>query len=74
MKAIEFIERLDAWAFLDYVDNTKATICGSKAIACFIIACKMLGAKEVRLENYYGSGDLTNDWSNSVGYGSIVVK
>ena len=50
------------------------TVCGDKAVAAAIIACKELGAKKVRLEQYYSSGEITNDWDNAVGYASIVIE
>jgi len=74
LKAIDWIKKMDAWSFLNYVEETKATICGKQAIAAFITACKELGAKNVRLEHYYNSGDIMKDYSNAVGYASIVVE
>lgn len=72
--AIEWIKKLDAWSFLNYIDETGATICGCHAIAGFIVACKELGAKKVRLEHYYNSGDVVGDYANAVGYASVVVE
>jgi len=74
MAAIKWIKDLDSWSFINYIDETKATICGCYAIAVFIEACKSMGATKVRVEQYYTSGDVTGDWSNSVGYASIVVE
>lgn len=74
MEAIKWIEKLDEWSLLDYVNETKATICGTYAIATFIIASKALGAKKAELLHYYTSGDITKDWSNAVGYASIKVN
>lgn len=73
-RAIKFIKNLDAKGFLSYIDKTEATICGCYAIAAFIESCKELGAKNARLESYYSSGDVTNDWSTAVGYASIIVE
>lgn len=72
--AIKWIEKFDAWSFLDYIKETGATICGAYAIAVFIEACKALGGKEVKLLNYYTSGDVVNDYDTAVGYGSLVVR
>lgn len=72
-EAIEWIKKLDAKSFLDYVDDKQATICGARAIAAVIVACKELEAKKVNVLQYYTSGDVTEDYSNSVGYASIVI-
>jgi len=73
--AIEFIQKLDAWLFLNYVDETGATICGRDAIATMISACNAIGGKrKVKLLKYYTSGDVVNDYGNAVGYASIVIE
>ncbi len=73
--AIEFIEKLDAWLFMNYIDETSATICGKDAIATMISACKAIGGeRKVRLLKYYTSGDVVGDYANAVGYGSIVIE
>ena len=74
MGAIKFIKKLDDWGFLDYLNETGATVCGSHAIAAFIVAAKELGAKKVKIEHYYNSGDIAGDYTNCVGYASIVVE
>jgi hypothetical protein len=74
MGAIEYIKKLDAWSFIDYVESNKATICGAYAIAVLIEACKALGAKKVELMQYYTSGDIVKDYANAVGYASIIIK
>lgn len=73
-KAISWIEKFDAWSFLDYIKEKEATICGKDAIAAFIIACKELNATEVEMINYYSSGEVTGDWTNVVSYCSMIVK
>ena len=73
-KAIKIIEGLKATKFLQYVDETGATICGKNPIAVVVEACKMLGAEKGMLIAYYTSGDITGDYRNAVGYGSIVIK
>lgn len=73
MKAIKFIKKLDAWSFLDYVKESGATICGDKAIACVVEICKLLKASKIKLLKYYTSGEISGDYSNCVGYGSIVI-
>jgi AmmeMemoRadiSam system protein B len=72
--AISYIEKLDTNGFLNYIYKTRATICGYSAIAITIETCKKLGAKKARLLNYYTSGDIVNNYSNAVGYASIVFE
>jgi hypothetical protein len=73
-KAIRFIEKLDAYRFLDYINESGATICGNRPIATLIEICKLLGAKKANLLKYYTSGDVINDYSSAVGYASIVIE
>jgi hypothetical protein len=74
MEAIKWIKKLDSWSFITHVNETEATICGAYAIAVFIEVCKELGAKKVDVVNYYNSGDIVGDYSNAVGYASIIVE
>lgn len=72
--AIKYIEKIDSRRFIEYVEDKEATICGSSAIAVFIEICKALGAKEAKVLSYFSSGDISKDWSNVVGYCSIIVE
>jgi AmmeMemoRadiSam system protein B len=68
--AIQKIIAKDFQGFLNYVDETGATICGTKPIG---ILLQMLPAKaQGTLLDYYTSGELTGDFSNSVSYASIA--
>ena len=60
--------------FLDNIEETGATICGKHPIAVLIELCKLLGASKGRLLKYYTSGDILGDYSNAVGYASIVFE
>jgi len=71
-KAIDFIIKLDSDDFLDYAEKT--TICGKYAIFALIETAKLLGVKKAELLKYYTSGDIVQDYKNSVGYVSIVFK
>lgn len=71
--AIEHILKLDSYRFMDYINETGATICGRIPIAALINICKELGATKARLLNYYTSGDILGDYGNAVGYGAVVV-
>ena len=70
--AIDFILKMDAKGFLDYTDEKEATICGKHPIAVAIELCKLLGAKKGKLLKYYTSGDVIDDYSSAVGYGSVA--
>ncbi len=72
--AIEEIKKLSASGFLEYINNTGATICGKIPIATAIATCKLLGAKKARLLHYYTSGDIVKDYSSAVGYGAISIE
>jgi AmmeMemoRadiSam system protein B len=73
--AIKFIEKLDAWSFINYIDETGATICGRDAIATLISACNAFGGKRsIKLLKYYTSGDVVGDYANAVGYASVVIE
>lgn len=69
--AIKFIKKMGTKAFLDYVNKQKATICGAGAIAVCMEVMRNLGVKKGQLLNYYTSGDVINDYTNSVGYAAI---
>lgn len=72
MGAYEYIARLESKGFLDYRKRTGATICGYMPIA---ILLSMLGQdSKAELIRYATSGELTDDYSNSVSYFSIVFS
>lgn len=72
MGAYEYIARLDTKGILDYRKRTGATICGIIPIA---ILLSMLGQDcKAELIKYTTSGELTDDYSNSVSYLSIVFS
>lgn len=73
-KAINHIKELDAYRFLDYTEQTGATICGKFPIAVMADACKLLGGKNAKLLKYYTSGDIIHDYSSAVGYASVIVE
>ncbi len=73
-EAIELIKNLDSEKFSEFVKKKKSTICGASPIIIAIEICKLLGAKRARLLHYYTSGDIVNDYSNAVGYASMVFE
>jgi uncharacterized protein (TIGR00296 family) len=70
--AVKQIEALDARGFLDYVDETGATICGRASIALLLEILKPLGDVTATELTYTTSGALTGDWSMSVSYCTIA--
>jgi AmmeMemoRadiSam system protein B len=71
MGAIEKIKAGDYSSFLEYIDETKATICGALPIA---IMMKILNPYKTDLLKYYKSSDIMPDGENSVSYVSMVFK
>jgi len=70
MGAVDHILQLDSSGFLDYIENTGATICGTAPIALQIEIMKNLKAKPELLK-YYTSAEIMGDVSNSVSYVSL---
>lgn len=73
-KAIELILQLKTKSLLEYIGKTEATICGIAPIALTLEILKKLNSKKGELLCYYNSGDITKDYSNFVGYASIVFE
>jgi len=72
MGAYDTIAALDAPAFLQYQEETEATICGRVPIA---ILLAMLDAPvQAQRIDYTTSGALTGDFANSVSYLSAVFR
>jgi AmmeMemoRadiSam system protein B len=69
--AIDAIKSLDAEKFISYVNEKQATICGQLPIATLM---KAVDVKKAKLLSYYTSGDIIGDYSNAVGYASIVFE
>ena len=75
--AINFILKQDPKKFISYVQDTGATICGFNGIAVLLEMIAKLPKEEkpsVRLLKYYNSGDVVGDYSNAVGYASIIFE
>ena len=69
--AIKLIKALDGEGFMDYIEQTMATICGQLSIYLLL---NLLKKSKGELLQYYTSGDITGDYKNSVGYAAIVFK
>lgn len=69
--AIKLIKNMESDAFLDYVYETGATICGKLPIALLL---KTLEKTKGKLLQYYTSADIMGDYRNAVGYASILFE
>lgn len=69
--AIDAIKTMEAKNFIKYLSRTNATICGQMPIA---VLMETLKQKKARLLKYYTSGDVLGDYTNAVGYASIVFE
>ncbi|MGD0573729.1 MAG: AmmeMemoRadiSam system protein B [Sedimentisphaerales bacterium] len=70
MGAYDYISKLDSTGFSQYCDKTGATICGRVPIA--ILLSMLPSGTRPELLKYTTSGELTNDFTNSVSYLSVV--
>jgi len=70
MGAYQFIEKLDVQGLYNYIETTGATICGPYGIG--VLMCMLPKNTEVHLIEYKRSGDIVNDYRNSVSYCSIA--
>jgi AmmeMemoRadiSam system protein B/AmmeMemoRadiSam system protein A len=72
MGAFRLIEQKNLVDFLQYIQNTGATICGRSPIA--ILLAMLPDDAKVQLLKYDTSGHLTGDWSQCVSYVSAAVS
>jgi AmmeMemoRadiSam system protein A len=70
MGAYEYISKKDCKGFIDYKARTGATICGAVPIG--VLVSMMPDDAQVHLTHYTTSGQMMNDYSNSVSYLSAV--
>lgn len=70
--AVECIRKKDEAGFSRYLKETGATICGSAPIR--LLLSLVAPDAEGKLLTYYTSGDLTDDFSNSVSYVSFAFE
>jgi AmmeMemoRadiSam system protein B len=71
---IEAIVALDEEELYKRCEGLNCTMCGYGPVASAIIAAKEMNAKKANLLKYATSGDSSGDFSQVVGYGSIVIK
>jgi len=71
---IEAIINLDEEELYKRRELLDSTMCGFGPVAVAIVAAKEMGAKTASLLKYATSGDTSGDFSQVVGYGSIVIR
>lgn len=71
MGAFELIQQKNAEAFLKYIRNTGATICGASPLA--VLLTMLDENASIELLKYENSGSLTDDWSHCVSYVAAAV-
>lgn len=72
--AINEITAINPKGFLNHIQNTDDTICGKNPIALLLYTLSATQNKGIQstLVNYYTSGDLVGDFTNSVSYVTIA--
>ncbi|OGF63858.1 MAG: hypothetical protein A2Y62_18910 [Candidatus Fischerbacteria bacterium RBG_13_37_8] len=72
--AINEILEYNYKGFLQYLKETGATICGRNPITLLSYILQTLNNKNIKgiQANYYTSGDITGDFSNSVSYATLA--
>lgn len=71
MGAYRLVEQKRLDAFLQYIQNTGATICGRSPVA--VLLAMLPDSAKVELMKYDTSGNLTGDWSHCVSYVSAAI-
>lgn len=72
-KAIMAITQLDEEALQNVIQTNNISMCGYGPVSATIVAAKLLGATKGRLLQYKTSGDISEDFSQVVGYASIAL-
>jgi AmmeMemoRadiSam system protein B len=72
-KAIMAITQLDQEALQNVIQTYNISMCGYGPVSAAIVAAKRLGATKGRLLQYNTSGDISEDFSQVVGYASIAL-
>lgn len=69
--AVDAIRSLNPEKFQEYLRSTGATVCGQMPISVLL---NSINSKKAELLKYYTSGDISGDYSNAVGYSSIIFR
>jgi AmmeMemoRadiSam system protein B len=73
-KAIDQVLALDARGLWDTVEKNGISMCGIIPTTTMLVAASKLGAKSARLIKHATSGDINRDYSQVVGYASILIS
>jgi len=73
LAAIDAITALDAQQLYETIETQNISICGPAPITALITFAKKFNAK-TQLLSYHNSGDISGNYSNVVGYTSILFK
>jgi AmmeMemoRadiSam system protein B len=71
---IEAIVALDEEELYERCERLNCTMCGYGPVAAAIVAAREMKATKASLLKYATSGDTSGDFSQVVGYGSVVIK
>src|SRR5213075_1697157 len=71
--AIDEVLKIDPKELWRVVGEFDVSMCGFIPTTAMLIAARKLGAKSARLIKHATSGDVNRDYSQVVGYASIVV-
>lgn len=71
---IEAILALDEEELYERCRHLNCTMCGYGPVASAIVAAKELGAERATLQKYATSGETSGEFSEVVGYGSLVIR
>lgn len=71
--ALEAILKLDEVKLWKTVNDLRISMCGIAPAIVMLSAAKILGADKAELISYQTSGDVTQDFSNVVGYAGVII-
>lgn len=72
--ALEAILNLDSKRLAETVSSHDITMCGPGPVMTMLIATQQLGAQKADLLRYATSGNITGNYSQVVGYASVVIR
>ncbi|MFH1403698.1 MAG: AmmeMemoRadiSam system protein B [Candidatus Altiarchaeota archaeon] len=71
--ALDAILSLDSRLLFEEIRGRRITMCGYGPVAVTIEVCRMLGSTGGELVKYMTSGETSGDYSQVVGYGSVII-
>ncbi|MCS3900442.1 AmmeMemoRadiSam system protein B [Methanococcus voltae] len=73
-KVIKNILEMDEKAIYEAIYDNNVSMCGYGQVITMLCALKLFGAESAELLNYMTSGDLTQEYTSVVGYGSLLIE